>query len=183
LGFSPEELSAKRYSRRSFPPYRFVPGRHPHPTANPAGHSYHSPGVPPPAVQWVPPMRWAESEDYLYGCDLYNHGYWWEAHEAWEGLWQLCDKQAAQGLYLQGLIQVSACHLKCFVGHADGVRRLLGSGVGYLRRVLAESPEERYMGLRLRDFVRAVEDYYGDPQGTLRMEHHAAAYPYIRLDD
>ncbi len=30
---------------------------------------------------------WLRCRDYLRGIDLFNHGYYWEAHEVWEGLW------------------------------------------------------------------------------------------------
>ena len=45
-------------------------------------------GVPLPTAVCVSPENWAKSHDHLYGC-LYNHAYWWEAREVWEGLWQL----------------------------------------------------------------------------------------------
>ncbi len=32
------------------------------------------------------------SDAFLWGLDLFNHGYYWEAHEAWEGLWQVADR-------------------------------------------------------------------------------------------
>ena len=57
----------------------------PHPTQDERGHSY-SRGEEAPAL-YFPPESWRENADYLYGVDLYNHGYLWEAHEAWEGLW------------------------------------------------------------------------------------------------
>ena len=115
------EFVAPRYCDTPFPAYRFIPGRSPHPTADSRGHSYRVPGSPSPAVTLVSPSEWARSIDYLYGCDLYNHAYWWEAHEAWEGLWQLTDKAGIQGRFLQGLIQASACHLKRFVRQAKGL--------------------------------------------------------------
>ena len=33
-------IGATRYSSPDFPPYRYVPGLHPHPTNSPEGHSY-----------------------------------------------------------------------------------------------------------------------------------------------
>ena len=112
------QFVAPRYCDEPFPAYRFIPGCNPHPTADPRGHSYAAPGAQGPSVVWVAPQDWAKSTDYRYGCDLYNHAYWWEAHEAWEGLWQLTEKEGMQGRFLKGLIQMSACHLKRFVGHS-----------------------------------------------------------------
>lgn len=179
----PQNLSAVRYTRTTFPPYRFVPGRDPHPTAHPHGHSYLPPGQDPPPVAWFAPDQWYRSHEYLFGADLYNHGYWWEAHEAWEGLWQLTDKSGPQGLFLQGLIQVAACHLKLHVRQRAGVDRLLASSTRYLRRamsLLSTAPSE-FMGLDTLDFVDRIVGYYrirlaGDP-----LTHDTTTYPYVRL--
>ena len=84
---------------RPFPPYAYLPGQGAHPTQHPDGHSY---GVEHEAVH-LPAERWSENDDYLFGVDLYNHGYFWEAHEAWEGLWQIGGHDASQATFLQGL--------------------------------------------------------------------------------
>jgi hypothetical protein len=177
------KLSAPRYCQVPFPPYRFLPGRHPHPTAHSDGHSYHPPDDPPAAVKYKHPDQWRESEDYLYGCDLYNHGYWWEAHEAWEGLWQLTDKGGSQGQFLQGLIQVAACHLQLQQRHLRGVTRLRSSSVGHIERALARIDEEQFMGLAVASWVEEVQSYFemilaaspSDPA------HDDRRYPYILL--
>ena len=36
------------------------------------------------------PEQWHLCRPYLYGIDLFNDGYYWEAHEVWEGLWHAC---------------------------------------------------------------------------------------------
>lgn len=177
-------LSALRYSSRPFPAYRFIPGQFPHPTAHPLGHSYHPPGSPRPQVQLLEAHRWRESADYLYGCDLYNHGYWWEAHEAWEGPWQLTDKKGPQGLFLQGIIQVAACHAKLYLGNREGVSRLRNTSVERLNSALAQISESTYMGLDVRDWMGRVVDYY-EERCNLASEapaHDPEFYPYIRLD-
>lgn len=175
-------LARERYCSVAFPPYRFVPGRFPHPTAHPDGHSYHPPGSPPPAVTFVDEHHWQESEDYFYGADLYNYGYWWEAHEAWEGLWQLTDKKACQGRFLQGMIQVSACHLKRYLGQPRGVERLLRTSLDYLRGVVRESNADLFMGLDLRGFIASVESYYSDfAVDDPVPAHDPAQYPYVEF--
>ena len=177
------EIRARRYCDVAFPEYRFVPGRDPHPTADPRGHSYHAPGAAAPPVHWVSPERWGESIDYLYGCDLYNHTYWWEAHEAWEGLWQLTDKAGVQGRFLQGLIQASACHLKRQMGHRDGVDRLRQTCLRHLRFVAERIEGDIYMGLALDSFMRRFGAYYASgPVGSAASKRHdAKMYPYLQL--
>lgn len=123
---TPDRNAVPRYSRRAFPAYRFIPGRSPHPTRDPDGHSR---GREPPVPAGFDPARWRDCETYLYGVDLFNHGYWWEAHEAWEGCWIAAGKTTPIGLFLQGLIQISAACLKNYQGHADGAGRLLADGL------------------------------------------------------
>ena len=174
----------RRYGTTPFPPYRYEPGTHPHPIAHPQGHSHRPRGVPHPHVIHVPPERWRESEDYLYGCDLYNHAYWWEAHEAWEGLWQTCDKKSTQGRFLQGLIQAAACHLKLHMHSRSGVDRLRPSSLAYLRGASSEIHTSTYMGLELRAFIDSLDAYF-DVRIDLAeglIAHDAATYPYIELD-
>ena len=166
-------FAAPRYSTISFPDYRFIPGQNPRPIAETPG----------PSAALVSPQAWINSPEYLYGCDLYNHAYWWEAHEAWEGLWRLAGKGGVQGRFLQGLIQASACHLKRFVGHVKGVERLRRSSLGYLRMILEDMDGESYMGLDLVAFVKHFETYYRgcDSPSETRNEHDPRRYPYLCL--
>jgi hypothetical protein len=170
LQIQPPGEPPPRYSTRAFPPYRYVPGLHPHPVANPQGHSFNPAGEHPPAGALLPPERWRECEDYLYGVDLYNYWYWWEAHEAWEGIWQQSDKRSAQGHFLQGLIQISAAQLKRHVGHTEGVARLLARAQEHLAFVTPA--DGLYMGLNLPGFLEHVRKWFA---GTVR------DFPFVQL--
>lgn len=140
---------------RPFPPYAFLPGRDPHPTRDPGGHSF---GREEPPAARVAPERWRESEPYLFGVDLYNHGYLWEAHESWEGLWHASKPDRLQALFLQGLIQCAAAWLKIPMGQPQGVARLSSLALEKLSEVerTAGSP---YMGLDLDAFRPAVRRF------------------------
>ena len=145
-----------RYApERAFPPYAYLPGRDPHPTQDERGHSFTREGE--PAARYFPPERWRENSDYLWGVDLYNHGYLWEAHEAWEGLWHRAKHDAHQAELLQGLIQCSAAALKIPMGQPNGLARLAEFGTGRLERVARE--HGTYMGLELMDFVRDFREF------------------------
>ena len=128
-----------RYSSRSFPIYRFVPGRNPHPRRDPKGHSC---GQPEPKPTLLAPEQWSQSDDYLYGIDLYNYAYWWECHEVFEGLWHEAGRHTEQGNFFQALIQLAAANLKVFMGSHRAARNLLRSGLLRLQRV-----PESYMGI------------------------------------
>jgi hypothetical protein len=137
---------------RPFPAYAYLPGRDPHPTGDPRGHSFASEPEPPPP--YLPPARWRENGDYLYGVDLYNAGYLWEAHEAWEGLWHRAKHDALQAPFLQGLIQCAAAALKVPMGQPNGLARLAEQGTARLERV-AREVEGEFMGLDVPAFVTA----------------------------
>lgn len=179
-----QEFGIARYCAVPFPAYHFTPGINPHPTAHREGHSFEGPDFVHPHVEAIEPGQWQSSEDYLFGCDLYNHAYWWEAHEAWEALWKCFDKDAPQRRFLQGLIQSSACHLKRFVGHGDGVQRLLASSQAYLQSVIDEVDEPIYMGLHVGDFAARTREYYDESAlgaAANVAPHEPQRYPYIRL--
>ena len=133
-----------------FPAYRFLPGRDPHPTRHPDGHSFGDEAEPPSA--YIPADVWRESESYLFGVDLYNHGYLWEAHEAWEGLWHPAKVDAVLADFLQGLIQCSAAALKVSMEQPRGLASLAKLGTERLERV-ARQARPQFMGLDIPAFV------------------------------
>jgi predicted metal-dependent hydrolase len=145
-----------RYApQRAFPPYAFLPGRDPHPTRDPAGHSH---GLAEAAADYRPASDWRANEDYLFGVDLYNHGFLWEAHEAWEGLWHAAKHDQRQAEFLQGLIQCAAACLKVPMRQPAGLEKLARLGTQKLERV-AHASGGRYMGLELPAFVQALRAF------------------------
>jgi hypothetical protein len=112
-----------RYSARAFPPYTYVPGSGtPHPVSDPQGHMH---GHSEPKVTPLGPENWRENETYLYAIDLFNHGYYWEAHEAWELLWHAAGHHGQMADFLKGLIKLAAAGVKFREGNETGVERHL----------------------------------------------------------
>lgn len=167
-----------RYTAFALPSYRFVPGSTPHPTTDPRGHSYDRP--PPFPVAPVDGHRWRDSPGYLYGCDLYNRGFWWEAHEAWEAIWQLAGRESPERAALQGLIQMANCHLKLYMGLAKVVPRLQAKyGAHFDRAVgLVEMP---FLGLALPEFRTRTDAYLCKATAGVAPAHDPSTYPYLRL--
>ncbi len=129
--------------QRALPPYSYVTGRFPHPTRDAAGHSFaHAPPRPAPIV----PERWIESDAYLWGCDLFNHGYYWEAHEEWEGAWQACGRKGTTADFLKGLIKLAAAGVKVREGRPSGVERHAARAVELFQGVRS-IVGNRYLGL------------------------------------
>jgi len=109
-----------RYSKTPLPPYSYVPGFTPHPVSDPRGHMHGHVAKPPAALE---PEYWQESEAYRYGIDLFNHGYYWEAHEAWESLWHAAGRRGPVATWLKALIKLAAAAVKLREGNAAGARR------------------------------------------------------------
>ena len=140
---------------RPFPAYAYLPGRDPHPTRDAAGHSF---GQDESDAPYLPASRWRANRAYLWGADLYDHGYLWEAHEAWEGIWHASKHDVRQALHLQGLIQCAAAALKVPMGQPKGLERLAALGTEKLEQVARETGGD-YMGVALFDFIPAMRAF------------------------
>ena len=167
-------MSATRYApQRAFPAYAFLPGRDPHPTGDPRGHSFSTSAHAP--ASYFERAKWRDNVDYLYGVDLYNHGFLWEAHEAWEGLWHSAKHDALQAEFLQGLIQCAAAALKVSMAQPRGVEKLAAFGLARLERVAREAGPE-FMGLEVLEFAREFREFAESAPSS------AEARPRIQLE-
>jgi hypothetical protein len=100
------------------------------------------------AVAPLDPARWRECGEYLYGVDLFNHGFYWEAHEAWESLWHAAGRKGAVAAWLKALIKLAAAAVKLREGNARGVERHATRALELLREVeIANSPDQAWSGL------------------------------------
>lgn len=127
---------------KSFPSYAYLPGRQPHPVRDPAGHSYNSDAMLSAEIS-------LDSDTFLWGLDLFNYGYYWEAHEAWEGLWQVADRSAPLRTLFKGLILLSAAGVKIREGKQAAAMRHAGRAAALLRRLMntADHRFERALGM------------------------------------
>lgn len=155
-----------RYSSRAFPSYGYIPGESHHPRRHPAGHSY---GLPEPAPKPLAPGDWRESEDYLYGVDLYNFAYWWECHEAFEACWHAVGPQTEQGQFFRALIQLAAARVKLAQDNVPAMRNLLRYGMARLQRL-----PRSYMGLDVDDLMQGLLANIDDP-------HSRASYLILQI--
>ena len=174
----PDRPVVRYCPNRPLPPYRFVPGLHPHPTRNPAGHSL---GPPVPLHRLPPwdPAQWRALDDWLMGIDRFNAFYFWEAHESWEGLWAAAPRHGAPALTLQGLIQIAAALLKIHVGSLPGAAALSREGIEKLAESAADSPS--LLGLDLRATVSDFVHYFR-PLDERTLPPLDASVPPLRLE-
>jgi hypothetical protein len=138
-----------RYTQRPFPPYRYLPYQ----KDNPLPH---------------PRNDWRTCESYLYGIDLFNHGYWWEAHEALETVWIAAGHKSTDcGIFVQGLIQLAGAQLKRFIDEPRGAQSLTRSGIEKISFV-----EGVYLGIEVVALVEDVERC---------LKENCGVYPRIEL--
>lgn len=60
----------------------------------------------------IAPDRWQESETYQEANRLFDAGFYWEAHEAWERLWHASHRTGPVAKMLKGLIKLAAAGVK-----------------------------------------------------------------------
>ncbi len=152
-----------------FPPYSYVPRRFPHPTRDPEGHSH---GREAAAVEALTEENWRDSFDYLFGVDLFNHGYYWEAHEFWEGLWHACGRAGEAAGFLKALIKLAAAGVKAREGNENGVRRA-ALRAGELFGVLANErggAGDVFLGMSVADLVGLSGKLAGEAARVLNTE-------------
>lgn len=95
---------------------------------------------------------WQDNAAYLYGHDLLDAGYFWEAHEVWEVVWLNCPPNSAEKVLLQMLVQRANAELKLNMGRSNASRRLAGQ-VNALRADLAgrlEAGQHNFMGVDIQ---------------------------------
>ena len=157
-------------SNQPFPPYAYVPLHWPHPTRDPKGHSYGEGHV--KSASLLSELKkeagtWRRCRPYLYGIDLFNHGYYWEAHDAWESVWLACGRKGITADFLKGLIKLAAAGVKAREGRKRRVQQQAKRAEELFRQTAnaVGSQKENYMGLSLDRLIRFAK----------RLRHHPIA--------
>ena len=167
-GPPPRYLPDRILPSYAYLPYRDPADRHPHPERDPGGHARG--GAPGPAVTGPPdPAAWQATPAFLWGVDLFNAGYYWEAHEAWEDLWRAAGDSPSAAL-LHGLIKLAAAGVKAGVGNPRGTARHAGAAA----EVFAGLSDPRLFGLDPRALARAADAW------AARADAGLAAAPVLR---
>jgi len=143
-----DNAELKRYTEFPLPSRKYIPGQGIHPDRHPQGS--HIPEIPPEDKEFTMD-NWQYCQRYLYAIDLFNAGYWWEAHEVLEELWVESGRTTEIARFLQGVIQVSAALLKVTISNPRGAIRLAERGIRKLR-----SQTGVYLGINIHDLVRSV---------------------------
>lgn len=160
-------------TNRPLPPTRYIPGHSPRPNQDVSDDS----GMAPEASEPPDPERWQACEAYLYGIDLFNHGYYWEAHEVWEELWQACGRRGVTATFLKGLIALAAVGLKLRTGNVRGTRRHAARAADLFEAVATRSPASRYMGLHIGELGHYARTVAG--RSPTRMVKEDCSQPVV----
>jgi hypothetical protein len=148
-----------------------------HPVRDSKGHSFGKNDTPPAITH----ESWRESRAYLFGIDLYHNGYFWEAHESWEGLWRSAEEDSLEANFLQALILNSAAQLKAHMRNPIGVRTHSQAARWRLARIRSRGycgPAMRFFGIDVDELVAQIKRHYqqvwkSDDNDIVRLEGDA----------
>jgi uncharacterized protein len=143
---APADNERPRYTRFAFPEWTYIPGKTPRPTEEQLEID----------AKLVPLTcdNWRDCPHYLWGVDLFNHGYYWEAHEAWEALWHAAGRRGPMADFLKGLIKLAAAKVKQLEGRPEGVKRHLGRS----RELLEALEKKEWCGVNLLELIEQRVD-------------------------
>ncbi len=102
------------------PPYSYVPGGpwpHPNRAKQAGGARSGEPSRARPLPEDLAASPW-----FRRAVRLFDAGYYWEAHEAWEALWHAAGRRGATADVLRGLIKLAAAGIKVRERREAGVR-------------------------------------------------------------
>ncbi|MBN9121674.1 MAG: DUF309 domain-containing protein [Planctomycetes bacterium] len=160
----------RAYQPRPLPSSTYVPGgRRPRPR--------HDPGL-----AAVPPIvgdSWRTSDAYLRGFDLFDAGFYWEAHESWEALWHAHGRKGPIADVLKGLIKLAAAGVKVRQGRPGGVRSLAARAAGHFETARGEAGPE-LLGLDLAAWIDFAKDVAERPSGASAAPEGPAVVVFVR---
>ena len=159
-----QSMFVRMLPNAELPSYTHVPGTStPHPYRDQRGHSYgRKPGAAMPLVE----SNWADNRGYLWGLDLFNLGFYWEANEEWENVARHTPAESLPNLFLRGMAKLAASGCKVREMSIHGVRRHAASAGEMFADVAAEIDKEGYAGLTFTELQfasdRAAQLLYKD---------------------
>ena len=91
-------------------------------------------------------------QDSLFiALNLFNNHQWYEAHDAFEEIWNFLDGDERQ--VIQGILQVSVSQFHLSRGNINGATILLGEGLGRIKTRTGTN-----IGIDLESFCECLED-------------------------
>ena len=128
------------------------------------------------------PLDAAKGDDanaFRYGADLFNHGYFWEAHEVWEAVWLASPPNSRRRQGVHSLIQMANACLKLAMGRCNAFRRLAAEVES-----LAPGPDLEVEGLDVAAACRQFSGFVAgvpDAGEAIERPERRAGFPVISL--
>ena len=89
-------------------------------------------------------------KDFFDALNLFNNQKWYEAHDAFEDIWNTLDGDERQ--IIQGILQVSVSQFHLSKGNLNGATILLGEGLGRIK-----TRTNINLGIDLESFCSCLE--------------------------
>ena len=89
-------------------------------------------------------------DSMFIALNLFNNQKWYEAHDAFEEIWNSVDGDERQ--IIQGILQVSVSQFHLSKGNLNGATILLGEGLGRIK-----TRTKINLGIDLESFCRCLE--------------------------
>ena len=90
-------------------------------------------------------------DDFFNALNLFNSQKWYEAHDAFEEIWNTLDGDERQ--IIQGILQVSVSQFHLSKGNLNGATILLGEGLGRIK-----NRTNIQLGIDLESFCKCLEE-------------------------
>ncbi len=90
-------------------------------------------------------------DNFLNAFNLFNNQKWYEAHDAFEDIWNTLDGDERQ--IIQGILQVSVSQFHLSKGNMNGATILLGEGLGRIK-----NRTNINLGIDLKTFCKCLEE-------------------------
>ena len=90
-------------------------------------------------------------DNFFDALNLFNNQKWYEAHDAFEDIWNTVDGDERQ--IIQGILQVSVSQFHLNKGNLNGATILLGEGLGRIKNRINID-----LGIDLESFCKCLEE-------------------------
>ena len=90
-------------------------------------------------------------DNFFDALNLFNNQKWYEAHDAFEDIWNTVDGDERQ--IIQGILQVSVSQFHLTKGNINGATILLGEGLGRIKNRINID-----LGIDLESFCKCLEE-------------------------
>ena len=108
-------------------------------------------------------------EKFLDALNLFNNQKWYEAHDAFENIWNTLDGDERQ--VIQGILQVSVSQFHLSKGNLNGATILLGEGLGRIK-----SRTDINLGIDLESFCKCLEQLLKKLQYKEKLDENDKPY-------